>query len=134
MINEHWSDEYVGQLYDDEVFNCGHMVEMVLSEHYDIKIELPCDIAGLRCQSTTIIENVENFAEPAEDGPKDGYGILLSNRRLFHIGICVDIDSKFYCLHNVKSFGAVMRHKLSDLSAFELIIEGYYKWRQVPQH
>ena len=115
--------------YDSKHYNCGHFVQDVLKNQFNLDVSMPCDVDGIRAQSKTIQESLDDIVIQS---PRifESAGILLENRKLYHIGIAVKINQKFYCLHNVKSFGGVMRHSLVELPQYELNIKGYYQWKQ----
>ena len=127
-MSKHWSDDYMLKKYNAKSYNCGHFVKEVLRKQFNLDVAMPCDVDGIRAQSRTIEDNISSLAYPAAK-IFEGAGILLENRSLYHIGIAVEIKNKFYCMHNVKSFGGVLRHTLQELTLYDLKIKGYYQWK-----
>lgn len=125
----HWAESYVGRPYDEEHFDCAHLVELVLAERFGRELALPHEHArNYRAQARQIEELKGDYAEPTTE-PAEGDGVLLKARGYFeHLGVLCVIGRERWVLHNSRPAAAVCLHRVRDLAVHGLELEGYYRW------
>ncbi len=126
----HWTDRYVGRPYVKDQLDCGGWVEKILREQFKREIELPRERAqGLRPRSKQIQLERDNYLERTGT-PAEGDCVLMIGRGdLWHMGLMVWIQREPYVLHAMEGFGQVVLHRVRQLAALGLTVEGYYRWR-----
>jgi hypothetical protein len=129
----HWSELYVGQPYVKDEMDCGGWAERIEREQFGRDIDLPRERAqGLRPRSRQIAAEKDTFAERT-DRPVEGDGVLMVARGdLYHIGIYTVVNFEPSVVHAMEGSrevaGQVVRHRIRDLAAQGIKLEGYYKW------
>jgi len=130
-MSAHWSERYLNPVrpYIEDEKDCGYYAELVQREVFGREVHLPTDRAhGLRGKSKQIESLKFDYGVPT-DAPQDGDGVLMVGRgRLEHIGVYCLIDDAAYVLHAMKRVGQVVRHRLRELPAQGLTVEGFYRW------
>lgn len=126
----HWTQRYIGLSYTPGALDCAALAELVQREVFGRDIVLPQHrAAGVRGWTAQIEANKDDIAERT-DHPSEGDAVLMVGRgRLDHIGIYAEVQGVAYVLHAMKSAGQVCLHRLRDLPALELKVEGIYTWR-----
>ncbi len=125
----HWSERYVGQPYVPGENDCAELAARVQREVFGREIRLPSERAcGLRGLSAQIGAARDDYGAPT-DAPEDGDAVLMTGRgRLSHVGVYCLIEDVPWVLHAMKRAGQVVRHRLRELPAQGLTVEGFYKW------
>lgn len=125
----HWSDRYVGLPYIAGAGDCAALAAKVARDVLGIDCGLPASHAtGLREQSAQVMANKEALAVRI-DAPIDAQpALFLARGRLAHIGVVCIIGGEVWVLHADQSAGAVVRERLSRMTEFRYILEGFYKW------
>jgi hypothetical protein len=128
-MNAHWSQVYVGLPYVRDTFDCAVLVERVLREVFGRDVELPkersADVHGL---SAIIRRRRADVAQPVDD-PREGDAVLMIGRgRLNHVGVYCLIAGEPWVLHNMRAAGQVCLHRMRELPAYGLRVEGFYRW------
>ena len=103
----------------------------VAAERFGRQVILPQHAAGLRAGARQIdeIAGAGTLAERIEQ-PADGDVVLMRCRgTLSHVGVYCRIDGAPWILHAMRNAGAVVRHRLRDLPAQGLAVEGFYRWK-----
>lgn len=127
----HWSDSYLGEPYRPVEADCAALAVRVAREVFGRHVDLPQHAAGLRSGSRQIdaIAEAGSVAERVTD-PRDGDVVLMRCRGvLAHVGVYCRIDGAPWVLHAMRNAGAVVRHRLRDLPAQGLAVEGFYRWK-----
>ncbi len=124
----HWAERYVGLPYSD--YDCAALCVKVQRERFGKTIALPTERgAGLRGVSQQITDLQADFAERV-DCPAEGDAVLMVGRgRLNHIGTLVFIRGSAHVLHALKNAGQAQLHRIHQLEAIGLSVEGYYRWK-----
>lgn len=127
---KHWTERYVGRPYVKDDLDCGGWVERILREQFGRAVDLPKERAqGLRPRSRQIDQERARFIAATAE-PVDGDCVLMIGRGdLWHIGLFVRIQGEARVLHAMEGFGQVVLHRVRDLAALGLTLEGYYQWR-----
>ncbi len=128
-ISVHWSDKYIGLEYSK--YNCAEFVALVAKNEYSHDIILPKNVGKfLRAQQKKINNHFFNYVYSVNiTKPIEGCVVLMHGRKhSCHIGIFTYINKVGYVVHSMSGFNSVVRHKVSDLSNFNLKVEGYYQW------
>lgn len=126
----HWSEAYVGRPYIEGEFDCAHLVELVQREQFGRELCLPKEHASdYRAQQRQIAAEKGAIAERT-DSPVEGDGVLILSRgRAEHLGVYCVIHGLPWVLHNFISAGHVCLHRLANLPAQGLTLEGVYRWK-----
>lgn len=126
----HWAEAYVGRPYIDDEFDCAHLVELVLREQFGRVLQLPKEHASdYRAQQRQIAGEKADFAERT-DSPVEGDGVLILSRgRAEHLGVYCMIHGLPWVLHNYRAAGHVCLHRLVNLPAQGMSLEGVYRWK-----
>lgn len=125
----HWSEAYLSLKYDAQSFDCAHLVEKVQLEQFGRTLNLPKEHAtNYREQQRQIATEKSNYADPT-DKPEEGDGVLIISRgRAEHVGVYCLIQGMAYVLHNPIAYGKVCLHRIRNLPAQGMTVEGFYKW------
>ena len=125
----HWSDKYVGLLYVAKTGDCAALAARVASEVLRIECGLPAVHAvTLREQSAQVMAYKDELAEKVST-PIDGHpALFLARGRLAHISVVCLIDAQVWILHADQSAGAVVRERVSRMTEYRYILDGYYRW------
>lgn len=124
----HWTDAWVGINYVDNEYDCAHFTEEVIQEVFGHKdFILPQNREdGVRGWSRQIEENKPLVKQITQ--PKDGDIVIMRmGKKLNHIGVYAKINGLPYVIHNLRTAGAVVLHRISDLPRINIEIEGYYE-------
>ncbi len=130
MASGHWAEVYVGMPYEAPENDCAGFVVRVMREVFGREIGLPtAREASLRGQSRQILAYRDVVAEPTEN-PREGDAVLMYGRgRLCHIGVFCRIAGRPMVLHAMRSARQVTLHRIRDLEALGLKLEGFYRWK-----
>ncbi|WP_427183616.1 hypothetical protein ACL598_17505 [Bordetella bronchialis] len=125
----HWSDKYVGQPYVPEVGDCAALAAKVAREVLCVDCGLPESHAtGLWEQSAQVLANKDALAQRI-DKPIDAQpALFLARGRLAHIGVVCLIGLEVWILHADQSAGAVVRERLTKMTQYRYVLEGFYQW------
>lgn len=125
----HWSDRFVGMAYVPQSGDCAALAAKVAKEVLGVDCALPITHATtLRDQSVQVMANKDALAQRVDE-PIDGQpALFLARGRLAHIGVVCLIDSQVWVLHADQSAGSVVREKLSSMTRFRYVLEGFYRW------
>ena len=109
--------------------DCAALASRVAKEVLGIECALPrVHATTLRAQSDQIMEHKDDMAQRIQS-PIDGQpALFLARGRLAHIGVVCLIESQVWILHADQSAGAVVREKLSSMTQFRYVLEGFYRW------
>lgn len=127
----HWTDTYVGMEYIPREQDCAQLVQLVNREVFDRELPIPSEReTHFIRQTLQINQAIEKLVEEIDlTQAKDGDVVLMISRgRLSHTGVFARIHGTDYVLHNLKSHGCVLLHKISALEKFGLKFEGVYRF------
>jgi hypothetical protein len=136
VSREHWSQQYVGRIYIEGEFDCADLARVVHREQFGREIRLPAHrwhagLAGagrLRAMTAQIEALKDDYAVRTLQ-PREGDGVLLIGRgHLDHIGIYCVIEGVPWVLHAASNARQVVLHRVRDLPAQGLTVEGFYRW------
>lgn len=132
MPMAHWSERYIGLPYIEGGYNCAELVRQVRAEVFGHAVlypaEQPTDYRG---QARMLRDELPRHvvALGPTQAPADGDGVVLIARGYpEHIGIYCLINAEPYVLHNYIRGGMVVLHRVSDLPAQAIKLEGVYRW------
>lgn len=132
----HWSEQYIGKPYVEDVFECGDLAALVNREQFGREIRLPTERpyrgkkGHERYQAMTeqLAEVKDDYGVRTDD-PEEGDAVLLLSRgRMAHIGVYCWIASEAWVLHCASNARQTVLHRVRDLYLQGLAIEGYYRW------
>ena len=128
----HWSDAWLGRLYDEETYNCSHFLAEVLSGQFGLDLNLPDAAASLRGRDRQVAQVLTMRCAPVQGERHEGDIVLAlaHGRRAevgHHSGVLVLPGSEPMVLHCMAGMGSC-RHPLSELPARGLIVHGVYRW------
>lgn len=127
---QHWSDTYLGLPYIMGEFDCANLAANVQREIYGREIALPRDRAHNLFDISAQIDDLKSDYAERTESPQDGDAVLMIGRgRLNHIGVVALINGECWVLHAMRNAGQVVRHRVRDLAAVNLTVEGYYRWK-----
>ncbi len=127
----HWAEKYIGREYIHGEYDCAVLALEVLKNDFNMNIELPKERADSWFALSEIIEKNKEYYGEKTDEPIEGDAVLMKARgRLNHIGMYATINNVPYVLHNMANVGSVCLHRIQDLDKYNLIIEGFYKFKQ----
>ena len=115
--------------------DCADLVALVQREMFGREVLLP----GKRArpldpdgQAKQIAAYLSPVATPTEC-PKDGDAVLMrEGGRAGHIGVYFFVNYSPHVLHTSARLGGSVLHRIQDLSAMGLQVEGYYTWTISP--
>lgn len=124
----HWAEQYVGKPYSE--CDCAQLSVLVQREQFGREVDLPSERAtGLRGLSAQIDSGKSDVAERIGQ-PREGCAVLMIGAgRLNHIGTYCEIGGVGYVLHAVRNVGHTCLHRLRELPALNLKVEGFYSWK-----
>lgn len=126
----HWSERYVGLPYRDGTQDCAAFTVRVQREQFARDILLPVGRPGGHRERSQMILDLRGDYAARTEAPVEGDAVLMQGRgRLSHIGTLVLIAGTSYVLHAMKDAGQVCLHRVRDLAAYGLVVEGYYRWK-----
>ena len=127
-MNTHWSDRYVGRVYEAGAFDCGDLAELVAREVFGRAIALPSVHGRGGAQRQAVIDAAKSACAEPIAKPCDGDAVLIVARGYGqHVGIYCVIEGEPWVLHNVRTAGAI-RTRLRHMGLLGYSIEGYYRW------
>lgn len=128
------TDRFVGIPYDARVMDCADLAILVQRELFGREVLLP----GKRPrplrgdeQARAIHAYTAQLADPVAE-PEDGDVVLmreLGARAAGHIGTYFFLCFTPYVLHTTALLGESVLHRLHELSATGLTVEGFYRWK-----
>lgn len=128
----HWAETYIGRQYADNGADCAALACDVWREVFGHA--LPAGAATVRADSRLqrcrqIDQAIAEMLTPTE-APREGDVVLMKSAgRLEHVGVYVEINGERWVLHALRNAGHVVLHRLRDLPAQGLAVEGFYQWR-----
>lgn len=127
-------DRFIGIPYDARHMDCADLALMVQRELFGREVLLP----GKRPrplrpneQDAAIAAYSAQLADPVEQ-PWDGDAVLMREigaQTAGHIGTYFFLNYTRYVLHTTALLGASVLHRLQDLPATGLKVEGFYRWK-----
>lgn len=127
-------DRFVGIPYDARHMDCADLAMLVQRELFGRTVLLP----GKRPrplrpaeQDAAIAAYSGRLADPVAL-PQDGDVVLMREigaDAAGHIGIHFFLNFTPYVLHTTAYLGGSVLHRLQDLSATGLTVEGFYRWK-----
>lgn len=127
-------DRFVGIPYDARLMDCADLALLVQRELFGHEALLP----GKRPrplrddeQARALCAYTQQLADPVAQ-PQDGDLVLmreLGAAQAGHIGTYFFLNYTRYVLHTTALLGASVLHRLHELSATGLIVEGFYRWK-----
>lgn len=123
----------VGIPYDARHMDCADLAMLAQAQVFGRTVMLPGRRPRpLRApeQDAAIAAYADQLAAPVET-PQDGDAVLMreiGSGRAGHIGTYFFLNYTPYVLHTNALLGASVLHRLQDLSATGLTIEGFYRW------
>lgn len=128
-------DRFIGLPYCPRRLDCADLVALVQREMFGRDVLLP----GKRArpldpdgQAKQIAAYLNPVATPT-DSPQDGDAVLMrEGGRAGHIGVYFFVNYSPHVLHTSARIGGSVLHRIQDLSAMGLQVEGYYTWTISP--
>ena len=128
----HWSESYIGQPYIRGEADCARLLCQVRREVFNLPVpdEAEVERAASRLgRAAQMTDGVAAFGDPVTE-PSDGDAVLMVCRgRPSHIGVYCSVNGEPHVLHAMENIGAVVLHRIRDLSKCLLMVEGYYRWK-----
>lgn len=128
-------ERYIGLPYCPRRLDCADLLALVQREMFGREVLLPgkrarpLDPEG---QAKQIAAYLNPVATPT-DSPKDGDAVLMrEDGRAGHIGVFFFVNYSPHVLHTSARLGGSVLHRIQDLSAMGLQVEGYYTWTISP--
>lgn len=127
-------DRFVGIPYDVRHMDCADLVLLVQHELFGREVLLPGKRPRpLRAdeQDAAIKAYAAQLAYPVIN-PVDGDAVLMREigaAHAGHIGTYFFLNFTPYVLHTTSLLGASVLHRMQDLSATGLAVEGFYRWK-----
>lgn len=121
-------ERYIGLPYDSESFDCADLAALVQREIFGKVLSLPGRRQRVAAPSAAINRYRDELARPIERGQLRDGDIVIMRAGGFHVGTVVFISGMAWALHASATIGHSVLHRLVDLPAFGLHIEGYYRW------
>lgn len=123
----HWSAKYIGQPYAQA--DCAELAVQVRAAEFDHRLVLPTERDPNPFTLSALIGHHQGDYAERTASPHEGDAVLMRARgRLNHVGIYCDIHGQPHVLHALKHTGQTCLHRLHELPAMNLEIEGFYKW------
>lgn len=127
-------DRYIGIPYSARTMDCADLAILVQREVFFRAVNLP----GKRPrpmtpgeQAIAITAYCGRLADPV-DTPVDGDAVLMrdaGSMRAGHLGTFFFVNHAPHVLHTSHVLGASVLHRVQDLRALGLAVEGYYRWK-----
>ncbi|WP_159913015.1 hypothetical protein [Pantoea sp. 18069] len=127
-------DRFIGIPYDARHMDCADLALLVQRELFGREVLLP----GKRPrplrpaeQDAAIAAYSVQLADPVIN-PMDGDAVLMREigaAQAGHIGTYFFLNFTPYVLHTTALLGASVLHRMQDLSATGLTLEGFYRWK-----
>ncbi|WP_159917877.1 hypothetical protein [Pantoea sp. 18069] len=127
-------DRFIGIPYDARHMDCADLALLVQRELFGREVLLP----GKRprplrddAQAQAIRAYTAQLADPVIN-PRDGDAVLMREVGAAiagHIGTYFFLSFTPYVLHTAAYLGGSVLHRMQDLSATGLTLEGFYRWK-----
>lgn len=127
-------DRFIGIPYDARHMDCADLALLVQRELFGRAVHLPGKRPRpLRAaeQDAAIAVYSAQLADPVIN-PVDGDAVLMREigaSTTGHIGTYFFLNYTPYVLHTTALLGASVLHRMQDLSATGLTLEGFYRWK-----
>lgn len=127
-------DRFIGIPYDERRMDCADLAMLVQRELFGREVLLPGKRPRpLRSdeQAAAIAAYSAQLADPVTH-PQDGDAVLMREvgaQAAGHIGTYFFLNYTPYVLHTTALLGASVLHRLQDLSATGLTVEGFLRWK-----
>jgi hypothetical protein len=127
-------DRFIGIPYDMRHMDCADLALLVQRELFGREVVLPGKRPRpLRSadQGSVIAAYTAQLADPVIN-PVDGDAVLMREigaATAGHIGTYFFLNFTPYVLHTTACLGASVLHRMQDLSATGLTLEGFYRWK-----
>ncbi|MRT31177.1 hypothetical protein [Herbaspirillum sp. CAH-3] len=121
-------NRYVGRRYDPASFDCADLAVLLQRDLFGKKIVMPTHRARRLAPAAAIERYRAELGRPIERHEIQDGDVVLICSDFIHIGTLFHVNGAWCVLHNSRSLGGVWLHRLSDLPALNLFIEGYYRW------
>lgn len=124
-------NRFVGIPYEADRFDCADLAALVQKELFGKAVVLPGHHPkGAATQAAAIRKGADVLAERiAKEEAMPGDAVLIVSEGLLHIGTMLELSSIAWVLHASATLGHSVLHRLADLPAYGLKIEGYYRWK-----
>lgn len=125
---------YVGREYRPGVYDCADLAADVQREVFGRTVDLPVrHPSGTAGQRASIFAHRDALAIKV-DVPFTGCAALfhdLNNKgsQVWHIGTVALHRGEVWVLHNSHSLGGAHLHRLADLLAWGMKLDGWYAWK-----
>jgi hypothetical protein len=124
----HWSEAYIGLPYIEVEQDCAALLERVQREVFGRNVTVPRGRAdGPFGKSAQISQGARDLADPVQE-PVEGDAVLMKVRGLWHVGIWFERGEP-WVLHAMRHAGEVVSHRLRELPALGIRVEGFYRMR-----
>lgn len=125
----HWTDRFIDIPYSPDGSDCADLVCRVAREYLGIEPRLPQHAQGLRAQAEQITRLRYEYVNRV-GAPVDGHPVLFIVRgKFFHLGCAAVICGETWILHNASAVAKSVCQPLRDLTTWQFVLEGFYKWR-----
>jgi hypothetical protein len=121
-------ERYIGLPYDPESFDCADLAALVQRELFGKTLSLPGRRQRMAAPTAAIDRYRGELARPIGQGDLRDGDIVVMRAGGFHVGTVVFISGMAWALHASATIGHSVLHRLLDLPAFGLRIEGFYRW------
>lgn len=122
-------ERYIGLPYDEAELDCADLAVLIQRELFGKEISLPGRRQRMNAPAASINRYSGELATRIErDELQDGDVIVFKDGTL-HIGTVFLLSGKAWVLHTTTIGGYSLLQPLSDLPAYGLRVEGYYRWK-----
>lgn len=129
-------DRYIGIPYCEQTMDCADLAVLVQAELFGRAINIPgrrqrmaaprAAIERMVCGNDAMAGELADRIE--RDDLRDGDLVLMRSETL-HIGTVFSLSGTLWVLHAFANIGHSTLHRLRDLPALGLSVEGYYRCR-----
>jgi hypothetical protein len=124
----HWSEAYIGLPYITGEQDCAELLARVQREVFGRQVTVPRERADSPFgKSVQISQGARDLADPVPI-PVEGDAVLMMVRGLWHVGVWFEVGEP-WVLHALRSAGEVVSHRMRELPAFGIKVEGFYRMR-----
>lgn len=121
-------ERFVGLPYDPQEFDCADLAALVQRELFGKALSLPGRRQRMAAPSAAINRYRDELARRIGQAELRDGNIVVMRSEGFHVGTVFFLSGMAWVLHASATIGHSVLHRLADLPAFGLHIEGFYRW------
>lgn len=136
-MQEKWWEDYIGREYIIDEYDCVHLLVDVQQNVFGHDLEIPVERENhLKNKSAQIAAHLDHYTHPIEeDEIEEGDMVLMKCKGVLnHTGIVAFHKGVPYVVHNLRNIRSVAMHKIRDLQRYNLIVDGYYRFKVASEH